>query len=131
MALPGALGSTSAWGARATLATVLGGSVALVAIGVLWNRRCAGSDHSGNRRSLVRVAIDSHRKRPAKTGEIMQSAAPHVTAEMPGRALLPLLADCGTEAVPVIDGPRIVGIVTRTNLVSDLARRLALKRPGD
>ena len=51
---------------------------------------------------------------------------PKVTADTPVGALLPLLADGGAEAVPVVEGDRIVGIVTRTNLVSALSQRLAL-----
>jgi len=35
-------------------------------------------------------------------------------------------ADGGAEAVAVAEGPRAVGIVTRTDLVSALAQRLAL-----
>ena len=32
----------------------------------------------------------------------------------------------GAEAVAVVEGPRVVGIVTRTDLVSALSQRLAL-----
>lgn len=70
--------------------------------------------------------IDSHRKRPPKAGEIMETRTPRISPDTPVGALLPLLADGGAEAVAVIDGPRVVGIVTRTDLVSALAQRLAL-----
>jgi CBS domain-containing membrane protein len=35
------------------------------------------------------------------------------------------MSDGGAEAVPVVDSGRIVGIVTRSDLVSALAHRLA------
>ena len=94
--------------------------------------RRAREDAFRQHHSLIRALahlIDSHRKRPPKAGEIMKTAVPQVTGTTPVGALLPLLADGGTEAVPVVDGPRIVGIVTRTDLVSALAQRLALESP--
>lgn len=88
-------------------------------------REDAFRQHKSLISALARL-IDTHRARPPKAGEIMETGVPHVTPETPVGALLPLLADGGAEAVPVVKGPAIVGIVTRTDLVSALAQRLAL-----
>lgn len=91
--------------------------------------RRAREDAFRQHQSLLRGfahLIDSHRKRPPKAGEIMETTVPQVAPGTPVGAILPLLADGGAEAVPVVDGPRVVGIVTRTDLVSALAQRLAL-----
>jgi CBS domain-containing membrane protein len=94
--------------------------------------RRAREDAFRQHQSLIRAfahLIDNHRKRPPKAGEIMETGTPRITPETPVGAILPLLSDGGAEAVAVVDGPRVVGIVTRTDLVSALAQRLAL-RPG-
>ncbi|NDV86717.1 CBS domain-containing protein [Aurantimonas aggregata] len=57
--------------------------------------------------------------------DVMTTGLPSVTPETPVAALLPLLSDGGEEAVPVMAGDRIVGIVTRTDLLSALARSTA------
>ena len=88
-------------------------------------REDAFRQHHSFIRALAHL-IDTHRKRPPKAAEIMERAVPKVTADTPVGALLPLLADGGAEAVPVVEGDRIVGIVTRTDLVSALSQRLAL-----
>lgn len=74
--------------------------------------------------ALVRL-IDDHRAKAPVAQDIMQTAVQRVTPMTPVGALLPMLADGGAEAVPVVVGPKIVGIVTRTDLVSALAQRLA------
>lgn len=74
--------------------------------------------------SLVRL-IDDHRSKAPLAQDIMRTAVQRVTPLTPVGALLPMLADGGTEAVPVVVGPKIVGIVTRSDLVSALAQRLA------
>jgi CBS domain-containing membrane protein len=91
--------------------------------------RRAREDAFRQHHSLIRAfahLIDNHRKRPPKAGEIMQTGSPRVAPGTPVGAILPLLADGGAEAVAVVEGPRVVGIVTRTDLVSALAQRLAL-----
>lgn len=88
-------------------------------------REDAFLQHSSLLAALTRL-IDSHRKTPPRAGEIMETGVPQVTPTTPVGALLPLLADGGAEAVPVVEGAAIVGIVTRTDLVSALAQRLAL-----
>lgn len=91
--------------------------------------RRAHEDAFRQHHSLIRAfahLIDSHRKRPPKAGEIMETDTPRIAPDTPVGAILPLLADGGAEAVAVVEGPRVVGIVTRTDLVSALAQRLAL-----
>ena len=57
--------------------------------------------------------------------DVMTTDLPTVAPATLAASLLPLLADGGAEAVPVMDGDRIVGIVTRTDLLSALARSAA------
>lgn len=91
--------------------------------------RRAREDAFRQHHSLIRALahlIDSHRKRPPKAAEIMETDTPRIAPDTPVGAIMPLLADGGAEAVAVVEGPRMVGIVTRTDLVSALAQRLAL-----
>ncbi len=74
--------------------------------------------------ALVRL-IDDQRSKAPVAKDIMQTAVQRVTPLTPVGAVLPMLADGGTEAIPVVVGPRIVGIITRSDLVSALAKRLA------
>ena len=51
---------------------------------------------------------------------------PHVPARMPETAirdLLPLLAEGPNDAVPILEGDRLTGIVTRTDLIAALAHQ--------
>ncbi|WP_323718069.1 HPP family protein [Paracoccus aminovorans] len=59
----------------------------------------------------------------ARAGQIMQTDPPHVSPDSPIATLLPMLASGDCHAVPVLDGARIVGIVTQTDLISALARQ--------
>ncbi|MBI1172401.1 CBS domain-containing protein [bacterium] len=70
--------------------------------------------------ALNRLA-DQARKTATTAAEIMSVAVPRVGPGAPLGQLLPLLADGGTEAVPVLEGTRLVGIVTRSDLVSALS----------
>ncbi len=88
-------------------------------------REDAFRQHKSLISALARL-IDTHRARPPRASEIMTTGVPQVTPATPVGALLPLLADGGAEAVPVVEGAAILGIVTRTDLVSALAQRLAL-----
>lgn len=67
--------------------------------------------------------LDGDRNVPVRAGEIMTSAVPRATPDTPAGALLPMLADGSCDAVPVLTRGRIVGIVTRTDLIAALARR--------
>jgi len=59
---------------------------------------------------------------PLSAADIMTSDGPRVTASTPLAALLPLMADSDVDAVPVLADNRVIGIVTRTDLISALAR---------
>jgi CBS domain-containing membrane protein len=87
-------------------------------------REDAFRQHHGLLAALTRL-VQAHRAGPVRAGDIMQTMGPRVAADTPVGALLPLLADGGAEAVPVVEGAAILGIVTRTDLVSALAQRLA------
>lgn len=57
-----------------------------------------------------------------RAADVMGDRLPTATPETPIAALLPHLASSDTDAVPVLEGDRIAGIVTRTDLVAALAR---------
>lgn len=57
-----------------------------------------------------------------KAGDIMSVAVPRATGATPLAALLPMMADGEVDAVPVLEDTRLVGIVTRTDLIAALAR---------
>lgn len=61
--------------------------------------------------------------------DVMGVRLPTAAPDTPIAALLPHLASSDTDAVPVLDGQRIVGIVTRTDLIAALARESL--RPAD
>lgn len=54
--------------------------------------------------------------------DVMATTTPQATADTPIAALLPMMADGDVDAVPVLHEARIIGIVTRTDLISALAR---------
>ncbi|MDN5567625.1 MAG: HPP family protein [Paracoccus sp. (in: a-proteobacteria)] len=56
---------------------------------------------------------------------LMQSDVPHASSATPLGALLPLMANGDVDAVPILEDERIIGIVTRTDLISALARHSA------
>ncbi len=56
---------------------------------------------------------------------LMEAHVPTAGPSTPIGALLPLLSDGGAEGVPILEGNRIVGIVTRSDLISALARAVA------
>ena len=56
---------------------------------------------------------------------LMDAHVPTAQPSTPIGMLLPLLSDDGAEGVPIIEGDRIVGIVTRSDLISALARAVA------
>jgi len=53
---------------------------------------------------------------------IMDAAVPRAAAETPLAALMHLMAEGYVDAIPVLEGARIVGIVTRTDLIGAFAR---------
>lgn len=65
------------------------------------------------------------RDSPVRAADIMSVAGPRATTATPIGALLPMMAEGDTDAVPVIAYGKIAGIVTRTDLVAALARHAA------
>lgn len=72
--------------------------------------------------SALRRLVEPGWEGPARAGDIMNVAVPRATTKTPLRALLPLLAEGHVDAVPVLEYGRVVGIVTRTDLIATLAR---------
>ena len=66
--------------------------------------------------------LDRGRARPVRAEEIMSVAGPRAVPATPVGVLLPMMADGDVDAVPVLEKGRIVGIVTRTDLIAALAR---------
>lgn len=54
---------------------------------------------------------------------IMDTNLPTAAPDTPIAALLHMMAEGDCDAVPVLDGPRIIGIVTRTDMIAALARQ--------
>lgn len=54
--------------------------------------------------------------------DIMSATVPHAAGDTPVGTLLHLLANEELDAVPVLEGAAVVGIVTRTDLIAALAR---------
>lgn len=75
--------------------------------------------------AALRRLLDRDRGKPLTAGAIMSVAGPRATARTPLGALLHMMADGDTDAVPVVTYGKLVGIVTRTDLVAALARRAA------
>lgn len=76
---------------------------------------------------MIRASFqDTH---PATAIEITEAPATEATPETPVAALLPQLATDGMDAIPILDGERIVGVVTQTDLIAALARHSL--RQGD
>ncbi|MEH6719083.1 MAG: HPP family protein [Aurantimonas endophytica] len=87
-------------------------------------RRDALRSKSGFGAAMVAIRRDRNSD-ILRAADVMTTGLPSVTPETPVASLLPLLSDGGEEAVPVMLGDRIVGIVTRTDLLSALARNTA------
>lgn len=71
----------------------------------------------------LRRLLERNRDKPVSAGDIMSVAGPRTTGNAPVSTLLPMMADGEVDAVPVLDGNRVVGIVTRTDLIAALARQ--------
>mgnify|MGYP006172543019 FL=1 len=70
----------------------------------------------------MRRLLDREREMPVRAQEIMGVGLARAHPATPIAALLPMMAQSGQDAVPVLDGAQIVGIVTRTDLIAALAR---------
>lgn len=76
-------------------------------------------------RAAFRRLLDRDRERPMTAADIMSVAGPRATGDTPIGALLPMMAEGDTDAVPILEYGKIVGIVTRTDLVAALSRSAA------
>ncbi|SMC40272.1 HPP family protein [Primorskyibacter flagellatus] len=73
-------------------------------------------------RSAMRRLMDRTGDAPLTASDIMAADGPCARPSTSLAALLPLMADGEVDAVPVLEADRIIGIVTRTDLISALAR---------
>ncbi|QFT95435.1 Hypoxic response protein 1 (plasmid) [Roseovarius sp. THAF9] len=80
--------------------------------------------------AALRRLLDGNRENPTKAGDIMSVAGPRAMAHTPIGALLPMMADGDTDAVPVLERDKIIGIVTQTDLVAALARNVVRTNPN-
>ncbi|QUS36995.1 CBS domain-containing protein (plasmid) [Falsirhodobacter algicola] len=71
---------------------------------------------------LIGRAFSAPRGAKVRAETIMERSGPRAQTGTPLAALLPMMAEGETDAVPILDAGRIVGIVTRTDLVAALAR---------
>lgn len=72
--------------------------------------------------AMVRL-IDPTREAPVRASDIMSVVTPRVVPTTPIVVLLPMLAEGEFDAIPVLKGARIVGIVTRSDLITALVRQ--------
>ncbi len=70
----------------------------------------------------MRRLVEGGRTGAVRAADIMGVAGPRGTPDTPLGALLPMMADSDVDAVPILERGRIVGIVTRTDLIAALAR---------
>lgn len=66
-------------------------------------------------------------RRSVRAGDIMKTTGPRAFSDTPLAALLPMMANGDVDAVPVLEAGRIVGIVTRTDIIAAMARQLVRK----
>lgn len=93
-------------------------------LGIIFQLHLIARDLDEGARLVPRVKrLMRPRDTAGRAGDVMQVAPPAAAPGTPVAALLPLLATEGTDAVPILEGGRIVGIVTRTDLIAALARQ--------
>lgn len=73
----------------------------------------------------LRRLIDPGRGKPVTAIDIMNVTVHRAVATTPIGALLLLMGDTDVDAVPILKYGKIVGIVTRTDLIAAMARSLA------
>lgn len=81
-------------------------------------RREALAERGSFAAAMARLAAGDRRR----AGEVMAPAGARVTAATPVGDLIGILADGGVQAAPVLEGRRLVGLVTRSDLLEVLAR---------
>lgn len=72
--------------------------------------------------------IDPGREDPVRASDVMAVATPRVVPTAPIAVLLPMLSDGEFDAVPVMKSNIVVGIVTRSDLITALARQALTHR---
>ncbi|MCX7567361.1 HPP family protein [Sulfitobacter sp. F26169L] len=72
--------------------------------------------------AAMRQVFENRANTAANAARIMSTHSPRATPDTPLTALLPLMAEGAVDAVPILSDAKIVGIVTRTDLISALAR---------
>ncbi|MCJ8240662.1 HPP family protein (plasmid) [Rhizobium sp. SSM4.3] len=72
----------------------------------------------------LRRLIDPERSKPVLALDIMSVTVPRAIAATPLGALLPLMGDTDVDAVPILEYGKLIGIVTRTDLIAALARSM-------
>jgi CBS domain-containing membrane protein len=73
----------------------------------------------------LRRLIDPERDKPIRAIDIMSVTVPRAIATTPLGALLPLLGDTDVDAVPILEYGKLIGIITRTDLIAAMARGIA------
>ncbi|HDZ51182.1 MAG TPA: CBS domain-containing protein [Sulfitobacter litoralis] len=73
--------------------------------------------------NAIHRLLDRRREIPVQATDIMSVGGPRAIADTPLSALLPQMADGAVDAVPVLERGQLIGIVTRTDLISALARK--------
>ena len=110
-----------------------GALAGIVTEGDLLRRFETGTDkrHSGWVSLLLgpgRLAAEYTRSHAHKVGEVMTTEVASVSTETPLAEVVELMEDRHIKRVPVTDGGKLVGIVSRANLVAALANQLAKDR---
>ncbi|HXP04901.1 MAG TPA: CBS domain-containing protein [Stellaceae bacterium] len=110
-----------------------GAPIGVVTEGDLLRRIETGTDkrHSGWVRLLLgpgRLAAEYTRSHANKVGEVMTSEVVSVAPGTPLAEVVELMESRRIKRVPVVDGGKLVGIVSRANLVAALADMLVKER---
>jgi CBS domain-containing membrane protein len=78
----------------------------------------------------LRRLVDRKRDKPVLAVDLMRVAVPRALATTPLGVLLPMMGDSDVDAVPILEYGKLIGIVTRTDLIAALARKLARSNEG-
>ncbi|THF49624.1 HPP family protein [Allorhizobium terrae] len=69
--------------------------------------------------------VDREREKPVLAADIMSVTIPRAITSTPMSVLMPMMSEGDVDAVPVLEYDKIVGIVTRTDLIAAMARRIS------
>ncbi|WP_068300849.1 HPP family protein [Pararhodobacter sp. CCB-MM2] len=106
-------------------------------LGVIFQRHLIGRAAEDAQRlgrgflPALRRLIDPSREKPPVAADLMAVAGPRAQAQTPIPVLLTMMAEGATDAVPVLHGTRLIGIVTRTDLIAALARLALAGAPSE